>query len=169
MRALALVAALSGVAHADLKSETTATALSGVGAGVSGALVVSSFVFGTGNDDFNRPLLFTGMISSIVTPSLGQLYAGEYLTVGMGLRAGAAGLATLALLTQEEDVTCDDGRRACKDLKGAGLALMGLAAIAYIGGVAYDVQDAGDAAKRANGMTISLVPTGSGAALVGRF
>lgn len=168
MKALALVAALATTAHA--KDPDVATALSGVGTGVSSALVVASFLARGDREDLNRPLFISGLASSIITPSLGQIYSGEYWTWGMVVRAGAAALGTIAVLTQEETVRCDNGDVDCKNIKGAGLALLGLAAIGYIGGVAYDVMDAGDSAKRANGqLAIKVVPTGTGLALVGTF
>lgn len=168
MKALAIVAALATTAHA--KDPDVATALSGVGTGVSSALVVSAFLFRSDREDLNRPLFIAGLGSSIITPSLGQLYSREYWTWGMVVRAGAAALGTIAVLTEEETVRCDNGQTDCKSLKGAGLALLGLAAIGYIGGVAYDVMDAGDSAKRANGqLSLRLVPSGTGLALVGTF
>ena len=173
MRAALAILLLAAPAHAD-KSPTVATALSGVGVGASSALVVASFFVGNGRDDINAPLFLTGLGTSIVTPSLGQIYAGEYLTLGMGVRAAGGVLAAIAILTQRETVACDDGiHRDCKGLEGAGIALLGLAAIGYIGGIAYDVQDAGDAAVRANGPHVTLAPTllphGGGLAIAGAF
>jgi hypothetical protein len=53
-------------------------------------------------------------------------------------------------------------------LTGPGIALVGAAAIAYIGGTAYDVMTAPEAVDRANHRNISVVPmvlpTPSGAA-----
>ena len=172
--ALALFAA-AAPAHADtVKSPTMETALSGIGVGVSSSLVIASFFIGNGRDDINAPLFLTGLGTSILTPSLGQIYAGEYLTLGMGVRAAAGVLAGVAILTQRETVACDDGiHKDCKSLEGAGIALLGLAAIGYVGGIAYDVQDAADAAERANRPRFSLLPTvvphGGGLALVGQF
>lgn len=168
MKTLALVAAMATAAHA--KDPDVATALSGVGTGVSSALIVSSFLARGDREDLNRPLFITGLATSIVTPSLGQFYSGQYWTWGMVVRASAAALGTIAVLTQEDTVRCDNGVVDCKNIRGAGLALLGLAAIGYIGGVAWDVQDAGDSAKRANGqITMKLVPSGTGLALVGTF
>ena len=174
MKALAIIVVLATTAQAD-KSSTTAVALSGTGAGISGTLVLASFFVGNGNNDINTPLFLTGIGTSIVTPSLGQIYAGEYLTIGMGVRAAAGTLAAIAFFTQEETVKCDDGiHNDCKSLKGAGLALLGLAAIGYIGGMAYDVQDAPDAATRANqhgSVTLAPLafPHGAGFGVAGRF
>ncbi len=180
MRHLAPIAlaflAPAATAHAD-KSPTVATALSGTGAGVSAAVVVSSFLFGRTEGSVNLPLFFTGVGTSIVTPSLGQIYAGEYWSYGMALRGGAAAFAAIAILGERHTVACDNGiDKNCKDLNGTGIAFLGLAAIAFIGGMAYDVMDAPEAAARANQaaqFSVSLVPTvlphGGGLGLVGRF
>src|SRR5690348_16331954 len=97
-RVAALLAAIlpCAVAHAD-KSRTTAEALSGVGVGVSSALVLTSFLTGDTYHPVNEPMLYVGLASSIVTPSLGEWYAGEWLTPGMAVRVAAVGLATFAV------------------------------------------------------------------------
>jgi hypothetical protein len=142
-----------GVAHAEKKRQT-GTLLSGVGAGVSSALVVGGFVFARPGNEFNQPLLFTGLGTSIVTPSLGEWYAGEWVTIGMAVRAAGAGLAIYAVRHEQELVTCDTATSAmspkCTSLTATGIGLLGVAAIAYVGGVAYDVKDAGDAVDRYN-------------------
>ncbi len=178
MRRLALVAILAAAstAHAD-KSPDVATALSGVGTGVSSAAILASFFLGSGTAEVNMPVFFAGLGSAVITPSLGQIYSREYLTYGMAVRAGAGVLAAIAVTTQQETVACDDGiNKDCKSLKGAGFALLGVAAIGFIGGMAYDVMDASDAAVRANHaaiFSVSVVPTvvphGGGLGLVGSF
>jgi hypothetical protein len=85
--------------------------------------------------------------------------------------------AGIAILGERHTVACDNGiDKDCKALNGTGLAFLGLAAIAYIGGMAYDVMDASEAAVRANqAATFSLalvpavLPHGGGLGLVGRF
>jgi len=148
---LVLVAG-SRVARAN-KDRQTAQLLSGVGAGASGALVVASFVAADDHGEINYPLFYVGAGTSVITPSLGEWYAGQWLTIGMGVRIAAAGLATYAVRTQQKTVTCDYASMAgqeCKALKGAGIALLGVAAIAYVGGAWYDALDAGDAVDRHN-------------------
>ena len=154
MRSLIVTVLLvTGTAHAE-KSRETAQAAAGVGAGVSSALVVSAFFVGTSEgNDVNFPLLYVGLGSSLVTPSLGQLYAGEYLTPGMGVRALAAGLAFYAAKHGQQTVTCDYAMtidQKCKSWTENAIVMFGLAGIAYIGGVAWDVMDAGDAVDRYN-------------------
>lgn len=174
-----LVAALcvaSSTAHADDKNPNTAIALSGVGAGVSSALIVASFFTANDYSDINVPMLEIGLGTSLITPSLGQWYAHDWLTPGMGIRVGAAALATVAVATEERTLPCNaDPTMNCHTLKGTGLALLGIAAIAYIGGTAWDVADAGDAVVRYNHrqLTYSLAPImvhgGAGLAVGGTF
>src|ERR1051325_949332 len=154
MRSLVLaVVLLASTAHADKSRETAQTA-AGIGAGVSSALVLSSFFIGTDSQNqVNMTLLYVGLGSSLITPSLGQFYAGEYLTPGMGVRALGAGLAVYAGLHGQETVTCDFAStqdQKCKVFTEKAIVLFGIAGIAYIGGVAWDVMDAGDAVDRYN-------------------
>ncbi|HEY0255780.1 MAG TPA: hypothetical protein VGC41_29835, partial [Kofleriaceae bacterium] len=173
-----------GAAHADEpapKSEKTAQILSGVGVGVSGALILAGFAFTDSVFPYNRPLMYAGLGTALVTPSLGEFYAGEYLTIGMAARAVGVGLAVYGLTHYTEDVLCqaeDTGKTGCKSLKAGAIPFLGLAAIAFVGGMAYDVSDAGEAVQRWNarhGFTITptVVPTTTGPApgisLVGQF
>ena len=48
----------------------------------------------------------------------------------------------------------------CTTFYGAGIAMLGVAAIAFIGGMAYDVDDAGPAVDRYNvSHGVSITPT----------
>jgi hypothetical protein len=100
----------------------------------------------------------------------------------MAARVLGAGLATFALTNEMKTQLCVDAQtssQTCTSLKGGGLAMLGLAAIAFIGGMAYDVTDAAPAADRWNGrhgyMTVAptafVTPTGTstGIAIVGAF
>jgi len=100
-----------------------------------------------------------------ITPSGGEFYAGQYLTWGMGIRAVATGLAIWTLQTQTKKVVCDvpgaNHDLNCESFTEHTYPLLGVAAIAFIGGVWYDVLDAGDAADRYNahhGFTIAPAP-----------
>ncbi len=174
MRALLLALLLvAGTARAE-KQRHTASLLSGAGAAVSSGLVVLSFLIPTG--EINYPLFGTGLALSVVTPSLGELYAGQYLTIGEGVRAAAAGAALYAIATQNESIRCEDGNGFCKSITGTGVAILGLAAIAFVGGVAYDLLDAPDAVDRYNrrlGIFVSMAKTPEGSvptlAFGGRF
>jgi len=142
----------SGSAHAEKKRET-AQILAGVGTGVSSALILGGFAFATQGNPINKPLMYSGLASAMITPSLGQFYAGQYLTIGMAVRVAAAGLATYALTHETKTVACDDSSMSgtmCTGFYGAGIAMLGLAGIAFIGGMAYDVGDAAPAVDRWN-------------------
>jgi hypothetical protein len=181
--AVAIVAVLGTAAEAGVKRRQTAQLLSGVGTGVSGALIVSSIFFAPYYGQLNEPLLYTGLATSVVTPSLGNWYAGEYLTWGMAVRAAAAGLGTYAVAGQYQWETCanaSSSTQQCKVVTTTGVALLLVAAIAYVGGAAYDVKDAPDAVDRYNERhgSVQLTPTAMrgitgapapGLAIVGRF
>jgi hypothetical protein len=161
MTSLVVLLALASPARAE-KNRDTAQILSVAGTIASSALVLSSFFIGTNTGEVNEPLLYAGLGTSIFTPSLGQYYAGEYLTLGMGVRGGAAAFALIAFAAEQETTTCDNGtspNQKCTSLTGPGYALMGLAAIAYVGGCAWDVEDAPDAADRANHVHMAITPT----------
>lgn len=174
MRKVALFLLLAcAVAHADDKSPETAKYLSGGGAAVSGAVLLTSFLTAPKGEVFNDPLLYTGLAMSAVAPSLGEYYAGEWFTPGMAIRIASAGLAVYAVRNEEETVTCDIATmsgQTCRQLKGAGVAMIGLAAIGFIGGMWYDALDAGDAVNRWRARHgIMVAPTGNGVALAGYF
>jgi hypothetical protein len=162
------------------KDPKTALVISGIGTGASAALVLSSVVIGADSGTVHRPTFFAGVGTSLITPSLGHWYAGEWLTIGMGIRTGAALIAVLGA-TQTRDDRCDvDPTKVCPTLTNAGFTMLGLAGIAYVAGVAYDVVDAPDAVERHNGtrpphnpFAMRLVPTtsthGAGLAVLGRW
>jgi hypothetical protein len=168
---LAVVGLTSLTARAEgPKSEQTAQILAGVGTGASSVLILAGFMAGDSSQPFNKPLLYTGLAGAAITPSLGHFYAGEYVTIGMAARVVGAGLATYGLVHYSRTTTCDDAHGAgtmCKSLDSGAYPLLGLAAIAFVGGMAYDVGDAGPAVQRWNerhGFTIApaLIPSASG-------
>lgn len=180
----ALVAAtlvvLCATAHAE-KDRKTAVVLSAAGASVSGAVVLAGFLTARDAERINPPVMYTGLGLLFVTPSLGEFYAGEYITLGMGVRALATGLAVYTLDSQTRLATCDNASSStapkCEVFTENAYPLLGVAAIAFVGGVWYDVLDAGDAVDRHNaafGLSVTpAVPTASGLApglsLSGRF
>jgi hypothetical protein len=176
------VMAVAIPAHAEApKSQQTAQIMSGVGTGVSSVLILAGFLDENANQPFNKPLMYTGLATAAITPSLGQIYAGDYVTIGMAARVVGAGLATYALTHYTRTTTCDDATMSgtmCKKLDSGAFPFLGLAAIAFVGGIAYDVGDAGPAVQRWNerhGFQIApaIVPGPNGPAtglsIVGQF
>ncbi|HEX5059609.1 MAG TPA: hypothetical protein VFV99_09630 [Kofleriaceae bacterium] len=159
-------------AHAGPKKKQTAQLLSGVGASVSGAVVITGFMTAPDGKRFNAPVMYTGLSMLAITPSFGEFYAGQYLTWGMGIRAVAGALALYTLQTQTHLAVCDNAHSSqdppCEVFTEGAYPLLGLAAIGFIGGVWYDVLDSGDAVdryNRANGFSVApIVPTTSGLA-----
>jgi hypothetical protein len=154
-RALVVLAVLSvcGTAHAGKKDRQTARLASGISASVAGAVTLGGFVFAQDGKPFNEPLLYTGLGMLLVGPSAGEFYAGQYLTIGMAVRAVGTGLAVWTLQTQTKIVTCDtalSSNEKCTGFVENAAPLLGIAAIVFIGGVWYDVLDAPDAADRYN-------------------
>jgi len=151
--ACALLLLCCATAHAE-KSRKTAQIMSAVSAGVSGGVVLAGFMAAPDAKRINEPIMYTGLGMLFVTPSLGEFYAEQYLTIGMGVRALATGLAVYTLQTQTTLATCDTAHSSneppCEIFKEAAYPMLGIAAIGFIGGVWYDVLDAGDAVDRYN-------------------
>lgn len=150
-------------AHAE-KDRKTATYLSAGAASVAGAVTLAGFLTTPEGEAFNTPVLYTGLGLLFIAPSAGEYYAGQYLTIGMGVRAAATGFAVWTLQSQTRAVRCDTIGAStaldCETFTENAYPFMGIAAIAFIGGVWYDVLDAGDAADRYNRKhSIMAVPT----------
>lgn len=156
MRSLVILLVLlaAAPAHADgPKSETTAQILAGGGAGVSSGLILAGFLAGDSSYPFDKPLMYTGLVSALITPSLGQFYAGEYITIGMAARVLGVGLGTFGLMHYTEVTPCDGAHGptdTCRHIDSGAIPFLGLAAIAFVGGMAYDVADASGAVQRWN-------------------
>lgn len=161
------------VADAKPRKLTTAYALSGVGAGVSLGLVAGAFVLPPHSGDIYLPMLYIGLGTSVVTPSLGNWYAGRWFTVGMGIRLVAGGLATVVAATQRDEVQCGTSSpEFCRRLSNTGVTLLGIAGIVYIGGAAYDFKTLRDDVDTYNAKhrfqwapVLTPSPSGTGALL----
>jgi hypothetical protein len=170
---LVLAATLASTAHAETRKLNTAYALSGVGTGASVALIAGAFLLPPHSGDINLPMLYTGLATSVVTPSLGNWYAGRWLTVGMGIRVAAGSLATYVAVTQRDEVQCGGAMpEFCRRLSNTGVTLLGIAGIVYVGGAAYDfktLQGDVDAYNAKHPFqwapTVTPSPTGTGAVL----
>ena len=141
----------------------TALMLSLGGTAASAGLVLAGL---QGSD--NGGLLMAGLASPLVTPSLGEWYAGKPLTAGMGIRAASA-VATVWGLA--ESLKCLDADDSCHSDASAGVLLAG-GLIGYATGTIYDIATAPSAARaynRTHVVTVqpSLLRTPSGTTSVG--
>ncbi len=134
------------------KDPNTALLLSLGGTAASAGLVIAG---GASNDG---GLVAAGLLSSLVTPSLGEWYAGKPLTAGMGIRvvSAAAEIAGLA-----EAFKCFDTEN-CTNNQGLAGALMLGGLVGYAAGTIYDIADAPSSAReynRAHSLHVTVTPT----------
>ena len=172
-RALILAALLASTtaAHAGgrARSRTVAQVLAGVGTGLSAGLTLTSVLINKYDETANTPMLIVGLSTSVITPSLGQIYAGDYLTWGMTIRAVSGAMIAIGALGFTAHKHClEQGPMGtfvdttCAELTQQSVVIMGLGAIGYIGGVAWDVLDTGDAVDRYNRTQgVYVAPTAS--------
>jgi hypothetical protein len=172
--ALVLVASLA-TAHAKPRKHSTAFALSGIGTGASAALMMSAFFFPKDTGELNYPLLYVGMATSVVTPSLGNFYVEHWLNVGMGVRLAAGALGAYAASTMRQDHRCPTlMAETCTELTDNGMIALGIAGIIYVGGAAYDFKALGEQVDAYNAKhsyrfqwapAVTPSPSGTGALL----
>ncbi|MBA3452182.1 MAG: hypothetical protein H0T42_03675 [Deltaproteobacteria bacterium] len=177
--AILVIALAAPAALAERKQLMTAQAFSGVGTGVSGALFLTAFLLSKRNEgDINMPLVYVSLGTSVVTPALGHWYAGRYLTPGMGVRAAAALFATWGVVHYSQTQRCNTLEfKECTGLKREAIVVLGLSAIAFVGGAAYDfktLHESVDAYNARFAITPTIMPTtsgppGAGLVLVGEF
>ena len=164
---LLMIAVLAPVAHAERKKLATAQAASGVGTGVSSALFLSAFLVSKQNEgDVPMSLIYIGLGTSVVTPALGHWYAGRYLTPGMGIRAAAALFSTWGVIHYSQTERCNTFEfKECTGLKEGAIIVLGISAIAFVGGAAYDFKTLDESVELYNtrfAITPTLMPTTSG-------
>ena len=146
--ALAVAAATlctTTLAHAEPgdqgpKDPTTALELSLGGTAASAAL------FGIGLEANNGGMIAAGLLSSVVTPSLGEWYAGKPITIGMGVRAASA---VVFLAGVGEALSCLDEYDCHNNTTASGALILGGLA-GYAGGTIYDIATAPTAAREFN-------------------
>jgi hypothetical protein len=169
LAALCRIAAADPGEDAPHKDPTTAVLWSIGGTAASGALLIAGI---SGN---NATLTTAGAISSLVTPSLGEWYAGKYLTAGMGIRA-ASTVVMFAGVAQA--ISCWDSCSSGQSQDASAMVIGGL--VGYAGGAIYDIATAGSAADDFNAKhrvhamfapTVLNPPSGPvmGAGLTGTF
>ena len=132
--------AAADTAAPELKSRNTATLLS------FGGTLTSIGVIAFGGHSANDPLTAAGLVSALIAPSAGQIYAGEVVTVGMGIRAAAIGAGVggyqMLLDCLTEGGTCRHG--------ALSITLITAGLVGYTTGAMYDVATAGAAVDRHN-------------------
>jgi hypothetical protein len=93
----------------------------------------SAAVFAYGLASHNTTADVIGLTSSLVTPMLGEWYAGRPLTVGLGIRVAAG---VLMLAAEEKAAACDGDETSGCNAVGP-MLITGM--LAYGGGVAWDI------------------------------
>lgn len=139
--ALALPTRFASAETPAPKNRTTALALSLGGTLVSLGLTAA----GAGSQD--GVLLATGLVSSLVTPSAGEIYAGELFTAGMGIRLLSAGVGYVGVGVA---LRCFLVTRPCEKHDGLAVSLITAGAAGYVSGIVYDIATAGAAVDRHN-------------------
>ncbi len=152
------------------RSPATASALSISGVAASGLAMLAGAAIG---GDTGAGNAIAGAASLMVTPSIGQIYSGDYLSTGLIARlAGTAAMGLGGALLLDGGFDDEQGKVA------VGLLLFVGGAAAAVSGVVLDVAFAGTAAERWNvkhGFTVAptaiATPSGASAGLgfSGRF
>lgn len=132
------LAAADGVAPED-KDRTTAFALSAGGTAVSIGLVLA------GAGAHNTALSTAGVLSSLVMPAAGEIYAGRVFTPGMGIRLASAGIGLIGVVALASCTFPGVEAGGCRDGGGGGAALLVLAGLGYAIGTVHDIATAGSA------------------------
>jgi hypothetical protein len=128
---------------------------------IAGA-TTSLLVTGAGVMGHDHDLALAGLASLLVTPSLGELYANQPFTIGMGVRAASAGAFLVGIGAA---VNCDGNSQASGCYLGA-LWIAG--AIGYGAGTVLDIALAGRAVDRYNARRLharvapAVIPTAAG-------
>ena len=134
------------------KDETTALELSLGGTAASAALVI------IGGETDSAGMISAGLLSSLLTPSLGEWYAGKLVTPGMGIRAASAVVTVVGIAAS---LKCLDAEDSCHTDASAPI-LLGAGLLGYAGGTIYDIATAPREARRYNerhGLRLTLAPT----------
>jgi hypothetical protein len=124
----------------EYKSPGTALVLS------AGGTMLSLAVTATGLANHNGAVTVAGALSSLVTPSAGEFYAGKGVTAGLGLRLLGTGVAFAGVA---EALKCDFRSNCDRDPRLAG-ALLTAGGVSYASGILLDIVLAGSAADDFN-------------------
>jgi hypothetical protein len=191
---IALILLTSHLAAADPVTEdpprdrmvALGLSIGGTAASAAGFAVGASLGWDRGHN-----LILGSLASTLLTPSLGEWYAGQGITVGLGLRVGGVLVAGLGVVMVggglvfgnncepgECGTTSDTNSHSSGALLGAGLLFAFGGTVTYLAGIVYDIVDAPSAADRYNNkhnlyLAPTVLPTASGnvpaMSLSGRF
>jgi hypothetical protein len=147
----------------DPKDRDTAIALS------AGGTLASAALFAVGVKAENGALAATGLISSLVTPSAGEIYAGRLASPGLVLRLVSAGVTVVGI---DEAFECFLASSPCHHDPELAGALIVAGGIGYATGILYDLATAGSAVDDYNRrmhvrVTPTVIPTSSSGPAVG--
>lgn len=171
---LVLVLAVS-TGEARPRKYSVAYGLSGVGTGVSVGLMLGAFFFPKDTGELRTPLLYSGLATSVITPSLGNFYADHWFNIGMGVRLAAGALGAYALTSMRQDHRCPTLMAdTCTEITNGGMIVVSIAGIIYVGGAAYDFKVLGEQLEAYNARhryrfqwapSVTPSPSGRGALL----
>lgn len=147
------------------KDRGTAIALS------AGGTLASAALLAVGVKAESAALAGAGLISSLITPSAGEIYAGRLATPGLGIRLVSTGVAVVGF---QEAFSCflSDSSSSCRhDSEVAGVLIVA-GALGYASGILYDIATAGTTADEYNRrlhlrVTPTVIPTASSGPAVG--
>jgi hypothetical protein len=123
------------------KSRTEAIVLSASGTALSLSLVTAGLATS------NSTVLSAGVLSSLVTPSAGEIYAGQIVTWGMAMRVASAGIGLAGV---SEALKCFDSEGTCQNNQGLATTLLLVGGLGYASGIIYDIATAGTAVDHYN-------------------
>ena len=134
----------------------------------AGGTVASIGLMLAGQSTGTGAVTTAGLLSLLITPSAGEIYAGNLFTAGMGIRLGSLGAGLVGLIELVDCPLFEAG--GCSG--GGGAALLALGALGYATGIVYDIATAGRAVDDYNQrlhlrVTPTVIPTASSAPAVG--
>ncbi|HEX8112868.1 MAG TPA: hypothetical protein VF516_34290 [Kofleriaceae bacterium] len=147
----------------EAKDRYVAFALSAGGTGLSIGLVA------LGGKTGNNTLATAGLLSSLVTPAAGEIYADKLVTWGMGIRLVSAGVLVVGYA---EAFRCLFASEPCSTDPSAAGTMIAVGALGYATGVVYDIAAAGSVVDDYNRrlrlrVTPTVIPTASSSPAVG--
>ena len=140
----ARLAAADDTASEPPKSRGAAFALSAGGTALSLGIMAGGLATGDGTT------FVVGALSSLITPSAGEWYAGQGFTLGLGTRLVSAGVFVAGVAEGFKCFSLYADNSSCHNDPQLAGALLIVGAVGYGAGVVYDIATAGAAADRYN-------------------